>query len=58
MIPPGYNYRQAGRMCARSWTRMPGSSDILKSDPTARKKQRHTILRVLERLSDERGFEG
>jgi hypothetical protein len=32
--------------------------EILKSDLTAPRKQRHTILRLFERLRDERGFDG
>jgi len=32
--------------------------EILKADPTEQKKRRHTILRLFERLLDERGFDG
>lgn len=32
--------------------------EILRSDPWAPKKQRHTIQRIFERLRDERDFDG
>ena len=55
--PPGY--RQAGARVRPKLDAHAGFIDeILKSDLTAPKKQRHTILRIFERLRDERGFDG
>jgi transposase len=56
-VPPGY--RQAGSRVRPKLDAHAGFIDeILTSDLTAPKKQRHTILRVFERLRDERGFDG
>ena len=55
--PPGY--RQAGARVRPKLDAHAGFIDeILTSDLTAPKKQRHTIQRIFERLRDERGFDG
>lgn len=56
-VPPGY--RQAGARFRPKLDAHAGFIDeILQTDLTAPKKQRHTILRIFERLRDERGFDG
>ena len=56
-VPPGYRQDRP-----RARPKLDAHADfideILKTDPTAPKKQRHTILRIFERLRDERGFDG
>jgi transposase len=55
--PPGY--RQAGARVRPKLDAHAGFiEEILTSDLTAPKKQRHTIQRIFERLRDERGFDG
>jgi transposase len=55
--PPGY--RQAGAQVRPKLDAHAGFiNEILTSDLTAPKKQRHTIRRIFERLRDERGFDG
>jgi transposase len=56
-IPPGYRQAEA-RVRPKLDAHAGFIDDILKSDPTAPTKQRHTILRIFERLRDERGFDG
>jgi transposase len=54
--PPGY--RQAGaRVRPKLDVHAGFINEILTSDLTAPKKQRHTIQRIFERLRDERGFD-
>jgi transposase len=56
-VPPGY--RQGKPRVRPKLDAHAGFIDeILKSDLTEPKKQRHTILRLFERLRDERGFDG
>lgn len=56
-IPPGY--RQAGsRVRPKLDAHAAFIDEILRSDPSAPKKQRHTIQRIFERLRDERDFGG
>jgi len=56
-VPPGC--RQAGARVRPKLDAHAGFIDeILKSDLTEQKKRRHTILRLFERLLDERGFDG
>ena len=56
-VPPGYRQTKALRR-----PKLDGHTafidEILRSDPSAPKKQRHTIQRIFERLRDERGFDG
>ncbi|MFW5661588.1 MAG: IS21 family transposase [Oceanicaulis sp.] len=56
-IPPGYRRAQAQRR-PKLDAHAAFIDEILRSDPSAPKKQRHTIKRIFERLRDERGFEG
>ena len=56
-IPPGYRRAQAPRR-PKLDAHAAFIDEILRSDPSAPKKQRHTIKRIFERLRDERGFEG
>jgi len=55
--PPGYR-RAGARVRPRLDAHAGFIDEILTSDLTAPKKQRHTILRIFERLRDERGFDG
>lgn len=56
-LPPGY--RQAGpRIRPKLDAHAAFIDEVLKADLIAPKKQRHTILRLFERLRDERGFDG
>jgi hypothetical protein len=55
--PPGY--RQAAARVRPKLDAHAGFIDeVLNADQTAPKKQRHRILRIFERLRDERGFDG
>lgn len=56
-IPPGYRRAQAQRR-PKLDAHLAFIDEILRSDPSAPKKQRHTIKRIFERLRDERDFEG
>ncbi len=55
--PPGYR-RKAPRRKPKIAPFLPIIQEILESDRTAPKKQRHTAKRIWERLRDERGFTG
>jgi len=56
-LPPGY--RQAGpRARPKRDAHAAFIDEVLKAELIAPKKQRHTILRLFERLRDERGFDG
>ena len=55
--PPGY--RQArSRVRPKLDAHAAFIDEILKADLSEPRKQRHTILRLFERLRDERGFDG
>ncbi|MBA3625896.1 MAG: IS21 family transposase [Methylibium sp.] len=56
-VPPGYRQDQP-RVRPKLDAHAAFIDEILKTDLTAPKKQRHTILRLFERLRDERGFDG
>ena len=56
-IPPGHRRAQAQRR-PKLDAHAAFIDEILRLDPSAPKKQRHTIKRIFERLRDERGFEG
>ncbi len=56
-VPPGYRQGQP-RVRPKLDSHAAFIDEILKADLTAPKKQRHTILRLFERLRDERGFDG
>jgi hypothetical protein len=55
--PPGYR-RKAPRCKPKIEPFLPIIQEILESDRTAPKKQRHTAQRIWERLRDEHGFTG
>jgi transposase len=55
--PPGYR-RKAPRRKPKIEPFLPIIQEILESDRTAPKKQRHTAQRIWERLRDEHGFTG
>ena len=56
-VPPGYR-QDRPRVRPKLDAHASFIDEILKADLTAPKKQRHTILRLFERLRDERGFDG
>lgn len=56
-VPPGYRQGQP-RVRPKLDAHAAFIDEVLKSDLSAPKKQRHTILRLFERLRDERGFDG
>ena len=56
-VPPGYRQGQP-RVRPKLDAHASFIDEILKSDLAEPKKQRHTILRLFERLRDERGFDG
>jgi transposase len=56
-VPPGYRQTKALRR-PKLDAHTAFIDEILRSDPSAPKKQRHTIQRIFERLRDERGFDG
>jgi transposase len=56
-VPPGYRQGQP-RVRPKLDAHASFIDEILKFDLSAPKKQRHTILRIFERLRDERGFDG
>jgi transposase len=56
-VPPGYRQGKP-RVRPKLDAHAAFIDEILKSDLTEPKKQRHTILRLFERLRDERGFDG
>jgi transposase len=56
-VPPGYRQGQP-RVRPKLDAHAAFIDEVLKSDLSAPKKQRHTILRIFERLRDERGFDG
>ena len=56
-VPPGYR-QDRPRVRPKLDAHAGFIDEILKSDLTELKKQRHTILRIFERLRDERGFDG
>ena len=55
--PPGYR-RRAPRKRSQMDAHAAFVDEILASDQTAPRKQRHTVQRIYERLRDERGFTG
>ncbi len=56
-VPPGYRQTKA-LLRPKLDAHTAFIDEILRSDPSAPKKQRHTIQRIFERLRDERGFDG
>jgi transposase len=56
-VPPGYR-RSQPRVRPRLDAHAAFIDEVLKADLSEPKKQRHTILRLFERLRDERGFDG
>jgi transposase len=56
-VPPGYR-RSQPRARPKLDAHAGFIDELLEADLTAPKKQRHTILRIFERLRDERGFDG
>ena len=56
-VPPGYRQTKALRR-PKLDAHTAFIDEILRSDPSAPKKQRHTIQRIFERLHEERGFDG
>ena len=56
-VPPGYR-RSQPRARPKLDAHAAFIDEILRSDLSAPKKQRHTIQRIFERLRDERGFDG
>jgi len=55
--PPGYRQTRS-RVRPKLDTHAAFIDEVLKADLSEPRKQRHTILRLFERLRDERGFDG
>lgn len=55
--PPGYRRTKPPRR-SKLEPFLPVIHEILEEDRTQRRKQRHTVQRIFERLQDEHGYDG